>query len=115
MKNEQLGSIIDCQLFYIETLYFKLLQTLLTAEVKRAKSPSPIDCVRSLLEKDTFHGSLFACCVEIVLFLYNSKRLTDCLFLTFKKQLNLILLGLNKLADRIILHRNGPIMQSDMM
>lgn len=54
-----------------ETLYYKVLENVMTNEKKRLPPKTDLS---SLLEKDEFHKTLFACCLEIVLFSYNSQR-----------------------------------------
>ncbi|ELT96854.1 hypothetical protein CAPTEDRAFT_120947 [Capitella teleta] len=48
-----------------ESLYFKALENVMKNEMKRKQN---------LLEQDIFHRSLFASCLEIVIFSYNSQR-----------------------------------------
>ena len=62
------------------TLYYKMLENITKREVKRmstttasANEPS-CDSLTSVLTNSMFHVSLFACCMEIVLFAYNSSR-----------------------------------------
>nr|CAD7428543.1 unnamed protein product [Timema monikensis] len=54
-----------------ETLYYKLLENILLDE--RKKKPKDFD-FSNLLEQDIFHQTLFACCLEIVIYSYNSQR-----------------------------------------
>ncbi|GLG97802.1 Uncharacterized protein GBIM_04488 [Gryllus bimaculatus] len=54
-----------------ESLYYKLLENILEDEKK--KKPADFD-LSVLLENDVFHQSLFACCLEIVIYSYNSQR-----------------------------------------
>ncbi|KAJ9576035.1 hypothetical protein L9F63_007135, partial [Diploptera punctata] len=53
-----------------ETLYYKLLENILVDERKK----KPEFDLTSLLEQEVFHQSLFACCLEIVNYSYNSQR-----------------------------------------
>lgn len=54
-----------------ENLYFKTLEDIMILERKRL--PPKSDC-SNMLDIDAFHRSLFACCLEIVIFSYNSQR-----------------------------------------
>lgn len=54
-----------------EALYYKLLENILLEE--RKKKPD-LD-LTNLLEQEVFHQSLFACCIEIVIYSYNSQRI----------------------------------------
>ncbi|KDR11553.1 Retinoblastoma-like protein 1, partial [Zootermopsis nevadensis] len=54
-----------------ESLYYKLLENILVEE--RKKKPD-LD-LTNLLEQEVFHQSLFACCLEIVIYSYNSQRI----------------------------------------
>ncbi|CAH1277584.1 RBL1 [Branchiostoma lanceolatum] len=54
-----------------ETLYYKVLENIMLQEKKRLKGK--LDLV-SLMEQDVFHRSLMACCLEIIIFSYNSQR-----------------------------------------
>ncbi|XP_060567628.1 retinoblastoma-like protein 1 isoform X1 [Ruditapes philippinarum] len=59
-----------------ESLYFKTLEEILTSERKRAENCKDHKSnVTGLLEHDLFHRSLFACCLEIIIFSYNSQRM----------------------------------------
>ena len=53
-----------------EILYWKNLETILVSEKAKNKPLS------NLLEQDEFHSVLFACCLEIVIFSYNSPSRT---------------------------------------
>ncbi|XP_052230201.1 retinoblastoma-like protein 1 isoform X2 [Dreissena polymorpha] len=52
-----------------ESLYYKTLEDIAKSE-KRLRGN-----ILGLLEHDLFHRSLFACCLEIVIFSYNSQRM----------------------------------------
>ncbi|GAB6030492.1 Retinoblastoma-like protein 1, variant 2 [Chamberlinius hualienensis] len=54
-----------------ECLYYKALESMLAAEKKRLNSKADFS---TILDCDQFHRSLFACCLEIVIFSYNSQR-----------------------------------------
>lgn len=54
-----------------ENLYYKALEDIMVLEKK--KCPSKTDFT-IMLDHDVFHRSLFACCLEIVIFSYNSQR-----------------------------------------
>lgn len=55
-----------------QTLYFKALENIVLDEKRKLPLNGTLS---SLLEHDPFHRSLFACCLEIVIFSYNSQRL----------------------------------------
>ncbi|GFN79274.1 retinoblastoma-like protein 1 [Plakobranchus ocellatus] len=60
-----------------ESLYFKTLEAIIEGEKQRLSVGNKKDCkssLQGLLENDSFHRSLFACCLEIVIFSYNSQR-----------------------------------------
>lgn len=58
-----------------ESLYFKMLESIVLIEKKRLgnSSSEKVD-LTGLLSHELFHRSLFACCLEIVIFSYNSQR-----------------------------------------
>ncbi|XP_063718211.1 retinoblastoma-like protein 2 isoform X2 [Symsagittifera roscoffensis] len=71
------SNLVNLQLYFSETLYYKLLHTMVLSETKRIKcssSPSKL-FIFDLLHRENFHKSLFACCIEIVLTSYGSKNL----------------------------------------
>ncbi|CAG0894061.1 unnamed protein product [Darwinula stevensoni] len=55
-----------------ESLYYKALESVLLAEQKRLNNDSAD--LTNLLSQDALHRCLFACCMEIVIFSYNSQR-----------------------------------------
>lgn len=60
-----------------ESLYFKTLEAIAEGEKQRLSAADNKDWkthLQVLLENDSFHRSLFACCLEIVIFSYNSQR-----------------------------------------
>ncbi|XP_077982360.1 retinoblastoma-like protein 1 [Glandiceps talaboti] len=68
------GSHIDFakrRLSMAESLYYKALENIMQQEKKRLGAKFDLT---SLLEHDLFHKSLFACCLEVVIFSYNSQR-----------------------------------------
>ncbi|XP_035243442.1 retinoblastoma-like protein 1 [Anguilla anguilla] len=70
---EQPGSHMDFadnRLKLAEVLYYKILENVMTQEMKRLHGKD----MTVLLEQDIFHRSLMACCLEVVLFAYNSQR-----------------------------------------
>ncbi|KAM4622826.1 retinoblastoma-like protein 1 [Discoglossus pictus] len=72
--DEQAGSHIDFAMNrwkLAEILYFKVLETIVVQETRRLHGKD----MTALLEQDIFHRSLMACCMEIVLFAYNSPRI----------------------------------------
>ncbi|XP_046661308.1 retinoblastoma-like protein 1 isoform X1 [Homalodisca vitripennis] len=69
-----LGTHIDFaqkRLQLAETLFYKLLENILKDEIKKPN----FDC-NSLLQHEMFHQTLFACCLEIVIYSYNSQQRT---------------------------------------
>uniref|UniRef100_A0ABM5G663 Retinoblastoma-like protein 1 isoform X2 n=1 Tax=Pogona vitticeps TaxID=103695 RepID=A0ABM5G663_9SAUR len=71
--DDQPGSHIDFavnRLKLAEILYYKILETIMVQEMRRLHGKD----MSALLEQDIFHCSLFACCLEIVLFAYSSSR-----------------------------------------
>ncbi|KAJ7310873.1 Retinoblastoma-like protein 1 [Desmophyllum pertusum] len=54
-----------------EILYYKVLESITLLEQKRLQGHLDLT---SLLEQDIFHSSLMACCLEIIIFSYNSQR-----------------------------------------
>merc|ERR1719422_1642207 len=59
------------------TLYYKLLEQILFTEKAKNKP------LTNLLEQDIFHQALFTCCLEIVIFSYNSQRTFPWILETF--------------------------------
>ncbi|XP_059160736.1 retinoblastoma-like protein 2 isoform X2 [Physella acuta] len=58
-----------------ESLYYKTLEAIALGERKRLTGGENKGInLLGLLENDFFHRSLFACCLEIVIFSYNSQR-----------------------------------------
>uniref|UniRef100_A0A8C1ZMG4 Retinoblastoma-like protein 1 n=1 Tax=Cyprinus carpio TaxID=7962 RepID=A0A8C1ZMG4_CYPCA len=53
-----------------EILYFKILENIMTQEMKRIQGKD----MAVLLEQEVLHCSLLACCLEVVLFAYSSQR-----------------------------------------
>uniref|UniRef100_A0A671SPC0 Retinoblastoma-like protein 1 n=1 Tax=Sinocyclocheilus anshuiensis TaxID=1608454 RepID=A0A671SPC0_9TELE len=53
-----------------EILYFKILENIMTQEMKRLQGKD----MAVLLEQEVLHCSLLACCLEVVLFAYSSQR-----------------------------------------
>ncbi|RWS25254.1 Retinoblastoma-like protein 1 [Leptotrombidium deliense] len=56
------------------TLYYKTLEAIIMREKKKLDDSKISDILCSLLSNELFHVSLFACCIEIVLYSYNSQR-----------------------------------------
>ncbi|GFY72547.1 retinoblastoma-like protein 1 [Trichonephila inaurata madagascariensis] len=54
-----------------ENLYYKALEDIMVLEQKRLPPKTDFS---NMLDLDAFHRSLFACCLEIVIFSYNSQR-----------------------------------------
>ncbi|XP_036386946.1 retinoblastoma-like protein 1 [Megalops cyprinoides] len=71
--DEQPGSHMDFadnRLKLAEILYYKILENVMAQEIKRLHGKD----MAVLLEQDIFHRSLMACCLDVVLFAYNSQR-----------------------------------------
>lgn len=61
----------------VVALYYKVLENIMRRERKRVKesgSGQLSEKMGTLLSNEVFHLSLFTCCIEIVVFSYNSKR-----------------------------------------
>ena len=71
------GSFARMRLKMGVTLYYKTLESILTSE-KRNNKP-----LGNLLESDNFHLALFTCCLEVVIFSYNSQRTFPWILETF--------------------------------
>ncbi|CAL1274293.1 unnamed protein product [Larinioides sclopetarius] len=54
-----------------ENLYYKALEDIMVLEQKRLPPKTDFS---NMLDLEAFHSSLFACCLEIVIFSYNSQR-----------------------------------------
>ncbi|XP_060775164.1 retinoblastoma-like protein 1 isoform X2 [Neoarius graeffei] len=63
-----------------EILYFKILENVMAQEIKRLQGKD----MTGLLEQHVFHCSLLACCLEVVLFAYNSQRTFPWILETFE-------------------------------
>ncbi len=59
-------------------MYYKNLETILFSEKAKNKP------LKNLLEQDLFHLALFACCLEIVIFSYNSHKTFPWILETFE-------------------------------
>ncbi|XP_061162475.1 retinoblastoma-like protein 1 isoform X1 [Saccostrea echinata] len=57
-----------------ECLYYKMVESILFNERKRMDNKEGKAALATLMEQDIFHRTLFACCLEIVIFSYNSQR-----------------------------------------
>ncbi|XP_016143167.1 retinoblastoma-like protein 1 [Sinocyclocheilus grahami] len=63
-----------------EILYFKILENIMTQEMKRLQGKD----MAVLLEQEVLHCSLLACCLEVVLFAYSSQRTFPWILEIFK-------------------------------
>nr|ALB00261.1 retinoblastoma protein [Tigriopus japonicus] len=86
-------------------LYYKMLESILISEQKKNKP------LANLLEHDLFHQALFACCLEVVIFSYNSQRtfpwILDTLKLEpihFYKVIEVIIRTEDSLARDVVKH-----------
>ncbi|XP_046395254.1 retinoblastoma-like protein 1 isoform X1 [Ischnura elegans] len=111
-SNQQRAGSIDFakrRVQFAERLYYKLLENILIGEKK--KKPS-LD-LSVLLEHQVFHETLFACCLEIVIYSYNSQRtfpwILDVLGIEpyyFYKVIELIVLAEDQLSRDMVKHLN---------
>eukprot|EP00057_Strongylocentrotus_purpuratus_P006729 XP_011661203.1 PREDICTED: retinoblastoma-like protein 1 [Strongylocentrotus purpuratus] len=90
-----------------ENLYYKVLENIMLAEKRRLKN------LTHLLEHELFHRSLFACCLEVVIFAYNSQRTFPWILEAFEipafhfyKVIELILRAEEGLSRDIVKHLN---------
>eukprot|EP00118_Oscarella_pearsei_P028309 m.1847 g.1847 ORF g.1847 m.1847 type:complete len:955 (+) comp7962_c0_seq1:163-3027(+) len=70
--SQGLADFAQTRVCIANVLYYKLLETILNAEKKRLQDNFS-SSISALLAKNDFHTSLFGCCLEIVLFSYNSQ------------------------------------------
>ncbi|KAK3086310.1 hypothetical protein FSP39_016711 [Pinctada imbricata] len=96
-----------------ESLYYKALENILNGEKKRFGSMDAKAALTSLLEQDMFHRSLFACCLEIVIFSYNSQRMFpwivdifDIFPYHFYKVIEIIIRAEDGLSRDVVKHLN---------
>ncbi|KAK2166785.1 hypothetical protein LSH36_35g04056 [Paralvinella palmiformis] len=70
-----------------ESLYYKVLENVMRNERKRLQAKEPKNCdLSSVMNQDIFHKALIACCMEIVLYSYNSQRVFPWVIDIFKVQ-----------------------------
>ena len=93
------------QLRMAEILFYKFLETILVSEIAKDK---PYD---NLLTQDLFHQALFTCCLEIVIFAYNSRLTFPWLLETFQlepvhfyKVIEVIILAEDSIPRAVISH-----------
>lgn len=68
------------------TLYYKCLENILNREKKILQNPSKLgEKLTQLLSQEILHVSLFACCMEIILYSYNSQRTFPWIIEAFAK------------------------------
>jgi len=87
------------------TLYYKLLEKILFTEKAKNKP------LTNLLDQELFHQALFACCLEIVIFSYNSQRTFPWILNTFAlepihfyKVIEIIIRNEDWLAREVVKH-----------
>uniref|UniRef100_A0A672PY43 Retinoblastoma-like protein 1 n=1 Tax=Sinocyclocheilus grahami TaxID=75366 RepID=A0A672PY43_SINGR len=73
------GAHMENRLKLAEILYFKILENIMTQEMKRLQGKDMV-----LLEQEVLHCSLLACCLEVVLFAYSSQRTFPWILEIFK-------------------------------
>ncbi|XP_033625998.1 retinoblastoma-like protein 1 isoform X1 [Asterias rubens] len=56
-----------------KSLYYKALESILASEKRRVEHKGKTD-LSTLLDHDIFHRSLLACCLEVIIFAYNSQK-----------------------------------------
>uniref|UniRef100_A0A0K2TLX7 Retinoblastomalike protein 1like [Bombus impatiens] n=1 Tax=Lepeophtheirus salmonis TaxID=72036 RepID=A0A0K2TLX7_LEPSM len=71
------GSFARMRLKMGVILYYKLLERILMSEKEKGKP------IGNLLDQNQFHCALFACCLEVVIFSYNSQRTFPWILDTF--------------------------------
>uniref|UniRef100_T1J484 Retinoblastoma-like protein 1 n=1 Tax=Strigamia maritima TaxID=126957 RepID=T1J484_STRMM len=93
-----------------ESLYYKALENIMVAEKKRV--PSTFDFT-ALLDQEYFHRALFACCLEIVIFSYNSQRIFPWIIEVFNlepyyfyKVIELLIRAEDGLSRDVVKHLN---------
>ncbi|KAH9515689.1 Retinoblastoma-like protein 1, partial [Bulinus truncatus] len=97
-----------------ESLYYKTLEGILLGEKKRLTGGEQKEVnLLGLLENDFFHRSLLACCLEIVIFSYNSQRtfpwIVDIFELSpyhFYKVIEIIIRAEKGLSRDVVKHLN---------
>ncbi|XP_022082190.1 LOW QUALITY PROTEIN: retinoblastoma-like protein 1 [Acanthaster planci] len=93
-------------------MYYKALENIIISEKKRVEQKGKTD-LSSLLEHDVFHRSLLACCLEVIIFAYNSQKsfpwIIDIFELPafhFYKVIELLLRAEDCLSRDIVKHLN---------
>lgn len=96
-----------------ESLYFKTLESITLDEKKRAQAKEKKPDLTGVLEQDIFQRSLFACCLEIVIFSYNSQRtfpwIVDIFELTpyhFYRVIEMVIRAEEGLSRDVVKHLN---------
>ncbi|KAL5021351.1 hypothetical protein ScPMuIL_000506 [Solemya velum] len=95
-----------------ESLFYKVLENILLSE-RRRLSGNGKSGFQELVEQDLFHRSLYACCVEIVIFSYNSQRIFpwivevfDMSPYSFYKVIEIIIRAEEGLSRDVVKHLN---------
>lgn len=108
--NTEYGEI---RLEMIKTLYYKTLEGIIWQEKKRMEANKNGGNCTVLLDRDDFHTLLFGCCVEVVLFSYNSMRVfpwvldaIDVKPYYFYKVIELIIRAEESLSRDVVKHLN---------
>ncbi|XP_038069969.1 retinoblastoma-like protein 1 isoform X2 [Patiria miniata] len=93
-------------------MYYKALENIIISEKKRVEQKGKTD-LSSLLEHDIFHRSLLACCLEVIIFAYNSQKtfpwileIFDLPAFHFYKVIELLLRAEDVLSRDIVKHLN---------
>ncbi|KAK6982148.1 retinoblastoma-like protein 1 [Biomphalaria glabrata] len=96
-----------------ESLYYKTLEGIIQGEKRRLGGEQKEANLLGLLENDFFHRSLLACCLEIVIFSYNSQRtfpwIVDIFELSpyhFYKVIEIIIRAEKGLSRDVVKHLN---------
>ena len=89
--------------------YYKALENILNSEKKRIPTDKWAESLTAIMEKESFHLSLFACSFEIILFSYNSKQTFPWILEVFSESTEYRLHAFNfyKVIEPIIREEDG--------
>ncbi|XP_072024135.1 retinoblastoma-like protein 1 [Amphiura filiformis] len=112
-SGDESGSHVDFakrRLTLAASLYYKCMESIMKSEKKRKQGKVDLAC---LLDHDMFHKSLFACCLEVIIFAYNSQRtfpwVIECFDIPafhYYKVIELLLRAEEGLSRDIVKHLN---------
>ena len=93
-----------------ESLYYKVLENIINDEKRRLKPGTDLS---GILQQDMLHRLLFTCCLEIVLFSYNSQRIFPWILEVFPiepfyfyKVIEVLIRAEDQLSRDVIKHLN---------